>query len=312
MEFTHLHWNSTFSFLEAIWTPKQIVSKAQDLWFKNIAITDFGGMYGAIAFYEAAKSSNINPIIGTELWFVLDINGYNKVEDIWNICFLAKDVNGYNSLMKIVSHANQEWILWKPKLDIEMLGKYNKWIIAFMWWKWSWIWKMILRSESDDKILEIIGMIQDKIWKENVFLEIIAKDENDDKETWKVNKKILEIAEKNWIKCIVNNVYHYVNKWDKEAWEMALAIKDGHKMYDNDRRKPKWDFHIMKWDEIKEILEWNGYSEWQIINWINNNNEIAAWVKIEIPMGQALFPNYQTPENIQKIYDKIWKKLISE
>ncbi len=312
MEFTHLHGNSTFSFLEAIGKPKEIISKAKELWFKNIAITDFGGMYGAIDFYEAAKNDDINPIIGTELWFVLDISWYNKVEDIWNICFLAKDINWYNSLMKIVSHANQEGVLWKPKLDIEMLWKYNKWIIAFMWWKSSWIWKMIKRSEPEDKILEIINMIQNEIWKENVFLEIVAKDENLDEDIKKINKKILEISEKNWIKCIVNNIYHYINKWDKEAWEMALAIKDGHKMYDKNRRKPKWNFHIMTWDEIKEELESSWYNEWQIEERIKNNNDISKKVNIEIPMWQTLFPNYQTPEDIKEIYENINKDLISE
>ncbi len=312
MDFTHLHWHSTFSFLEAIWTPKQIIAKAKELEFQNIAITDFGGMYWAIAFYEAARNNWINPIIWTELWFVLDIDGYNKLEDIGNICFLAKNIDGYNSLMKIVSHANQEWITGKPKLDINMLGKYSKWIVAFMGWKWSWIWKMILRSESDDKIVEIINMIQDSIWKENVFLEIIAKNEKEDDFTAKINKKILELAKANDIKCVVNNVYHYINQTDKEAWEMALAIKDWQKMYDQGRRKPKWDFYLMTWDEIQEILIDNGYTESQINTRITNNNNIATQVSLEIPMWQALFPNHQTPDNIKKMYEKIDKDLISE
>ena len=68
MEFTHLHWHSTFSFLEAIGTPKQIIEKAKELEFKNIAITDFGGMYWSIALYSAARENNINPII---LWPLL-------------------------------------------------------------------------------------------------------------------------------------------------------------------------------------------------------------------------------------------------
>ena len=312
MEFTHLHWNSTFSFLEAIWTPKEIIEKAKELWFKNIAITDFGGMYWAITLYEAAKKNDINPIIGTELWFVLDIKWYNKIEDIWNICFLGKNIEWYNSLMKIVSHANQEGIAWKPKLDIEMIWKYNKWIIAFMWWKSSWIWKMIKRSEPEEKILEIIEMIQDKLGKENVFLEIIAKDESLDEDIKKINRKILEIAEKSWIKCVVNNIYHYINKSDKEAWEMALAIKDWYKMYDKNRRKPKWDFHIMTREEIEDILLSNWYTEWQIKERIENNNNIANNINIEIPMWQTLFPNYQTPENIKEIYDNVKSNLISE
>ena len=312
MEFTHLHWHSTFSFLEAIWTPKKIIKRAKELEFKNIALTDLNGMYGAVAFYDNAKETWINPIIWTELWLVLDINGYNKIEDIGNICLLAKDSDGYASLMKIVSHANQEGISGKPKLDINMLEKYNKWLIAFMWGEISWIWKMIFRSESDDKIIEIINMIQEKIWKENVFLEMIAQDEKENEFIKRINSKILELSEKLWIKCIVNNVFHYINQSDKDAWEMALAIKDGNKMYDTHRRKPKWEFHLMTWEEIQDILEKNWYSDQQINEWINKNNNIAKNIKIDIEMWQSLFPNYKTPPYMNELYEKLKDWLISE
>lgn len=312
MEFTHLHWHSTFSFLEAIGTPKKIIEKAKELELKNIALTDLNGMYWSITFYDNAKSNWINPIIWTELWFVLDINWYNKIDNIGNICLVAKDSYGYASLMKIVSHANQEWINGKPKLDIEILEEYNKWLIAFMGWEISWIWKMIFRAEADDKIIEIINMIQAKLWKENVFLEIIAQNENENENIKKINKKILELSETLWIKCIVNNVFHYINKSDKEAWEMALAIKDGNKMYDAHRRKPKWEFHLMSWDEISEILEENWYNEKQINEWINNNNTIANNINIDISMWQSLFPNYNTAPHMQELYEKLKDWLISE
>jgi hypothetical protein len=34
-------------------------------------------------------------------------------------------------------------------------------------------------------------------------------------------------------------VYDYINKSDKDAWELALAIKDNKRMFDPDRRDPK-------------------------------------------------------------------------
>ena len=312
MEFTHLHGHSTFSFLEAIWTPKKIIQKAKELGFENIALTDLGGMYGAIAFYDSARENWINPIIGTELGFVLDINGYNRIEDVWNMCLLAKNGEWYSSLMKIVSHANQEWISGKAKFDIKTLEENNQWLIAFMWGEESWIGKMIFRSEADEKIIEIINMIQDKIWKENVFLEIIAQDELKNQNLKKINSKIIELAEKLGIKCIVNNIYQYINESDKEAWEMALAIKDGNKMYDDHRRKPKEKYHLMSGQEVFAIMIDNWYSEEQTKNWINNNNEIAKTIKIEIPMGQTLFPNYSTPPHIQELYEKVKEWLISE
>ena len=310
MEFTHLHWHSTFSFLEAIWTPKKIVAKAKELWFSAVAITDYFAMYWAIQLYEAAKENEIKPIIWTELWFVLDINWFNKVDEIWNICLLAKNTDWYQNLMKLVSVANQAWIAWKPKIDISTLWENNEWIIAFMWWEESWIWKMISRSESNDKILELVHMIQDKIWKENVYFEIIAQKE--DSALKKINSKVYSLAKDNWIPLITWNVYNYINKWDKNAREMALAIKDNKRMFDSDRRKPAWDFYLMTWDEIKEILVWNWYTESDADSRIETNNKIANEIDIKINMWQWLFPKYQPAEDVAQLYDSIKDSLISD
>ena len=310
MEFTHLHWHSTFSFLEAIWTPKKLVAKAKELWFTALGITDYFAMYWAIQLYEAAKENEIKPIIWTELWFVLDINWFNKVDEIWNICLLAKNTEWYQNLMKLVSVANQAWIAWKPKIDISTLWENNEWVIAFMWWEESWLWKMISRSESDDKILEIVHMIQEKLWKENVYFELIAQKE--DSALKKINSKVLSLAKENWIPVITWNVYNYINKWDKNAREMALAIKDNKRMFDSDRRKPAWDFYLMTWDEIKEILVWNWYSESDADSRIETNNKIANEIDIKINMWQWLFPKYQPAEDVAQLYDSIKDSLISD
>jgi len=311
MEFTHLHGHSTYSFLEAIWTPKKLVEKSKELWFKAIGLTDLFSMYWAVKLYESCRENSINPIIGTELGFVLNMTWYNKIENIWNICLLAKDTEWYQNLMRIVSYANEEWIAGKPKIDIDILWECSKWIIAFMWWEPSRIWKMIYRSEDDDKILEIIHMIQDKLWKDNVYLEIVAQDESKDQNLWKINKKILEIANSEWISVITWNVYNYVEKKDREAREMALAIKDWKKMFDLDRRKPIWDFSLLSGDEIYEILIKNWYSDAQIKQRFDTNNKIASEINIEIIMWQAIFPNYQTPDDVKQLYDSIKDSLVT-
>jgi DNA polymerase III alpha subunit len=92
---------------------------------------------------------------------------------------------------------------------------------------------------------------------------------------------------------------------------MALAIKDGNKMYDQHRRKPTWEFYMMTWEEIKRISQLNGYEVGDIDKRIENTNKIAKQIKVEIAMWQALFPNHQTPEEITEIYEKVEKGLIS-
>ena len=107
-------------------------------------------------------------------------------------------------------------------------------------------------------------------------------------------------------------MYDYINKSDKDAWELALAIKDNKRLFDPDRRDPKWEFYLMTWDEIKEILLWNWYSDSEVDEWINMNNKIADEIDIKINMWQWLFPKYQPSEEVKEIYENIKDSLISD
>jgi DNA polymerase III alpha subunit len=163
---------------------------------------------------------------------------------------------------------------------------------------------MIALDEKESKMIEIIHLMQDIIGKENVYLEIIAQDYNETTESKKVNELLLALAEKENIECIVDNNYFYPSSGDKQAREVALAIKDGLKIYDESRRKPKGQFHIMNEDEITKILEDNGFERNTISKLIETNNKIAESITTTIDLNQALFPNYETPEDVKELYDK--------
>jgi len=163
---------------------------------------------------------------------------------------------------------------------------------------------MIALDEKETKMIEIIHLMEDIIGKENVYLEMIAQDYNETTESKKVNELLLAIAEKEQISCVVNNNYCYPSSTDKQAREVALAIKDGLKIYDESRRKPKGQFHIMSEDEIRTILEHNGFEKKTINHLIETNNRIADSITTEIDLNQALFPNYETPEDVKEIYEQ--------
>lgn len=310
MSFTHLHGHSTFSFLEAIGRPVAIVNKAKELWMEAIAITDYNGMYGMVRFYQIAKEIGIKPIIGAELGFVMDIDSKIPDQHIGNIVIIAKNKEGYQSLMELTSFASKEGMTGKPRIDLQALKTLWREIICFFGWTNSRIGKMIALDEKESKMIEIIHFMQDIVGKENVYLEIIAQDYDETTEHKKVNELLLAIAEKENIECIVANNYFYPSDTDKQAREVALAIKDGLKIYDESRRKPKGKFHIMKEEEIRTILEHNGFEKKIINQLIWTNNKIAESIGVEIDLNQSLFPNYETPEDVKILYEEYKDKLI--
>lgn len=99
----------------------------------SIAITDHGCMFGVIDFYKTAIKEGIKPIIGCEVYTAArglrdkDPN-YDKYQG--HLVLLAKNMEGYKNLIKIVSTSYVEGFYYKPRVDMEELRKHCEGIVA--------------------------------------------------------------------------------------------------------------------------------------------------------------------------------------
>src|ERR1051326_7059935 len=65
-DFVHLHCHSTYSLLEALPSPGEIVARAKELGQTAVGLADKGDIYGLIEFYQEAGKQGINPLLGLE------------------------------------------------------------------------------------------------------------------------------------------------------------------------------------------------------------------------------------------------------
>ncbi len=65
---SHLHVHTEYSMLDGLARLDPLINRASELGMKSLAITDHGGLYGAIDFYRSAKGSGVKPIIGCEMY----------------------------------------------------------------------------------------------------------------------------------------------------------------------------------------------------------------------------------------------------
>ena len=73
MNFAHLHVHTEYSLLDGSSKIKEITKRAKELGMNSLAITDHGVMYGCIDFYRAALENGIKPIIGCEVYVVINM-----------------------------------------------------------------------------------------------------------------------------------------------------------------------------------------------------------------------------------------------
>lgn len=310
MGFVHLHWHSTFSFLEAIGLIKKLPAYAKAHDMDAIAVTDYWGMYGAVQFYNTAKEAGIKPIIWVELGFVVDAQAPNDAKSIGNIVLLAQNQVGYHNLLRLVTFANTDGLEHKPKIDLAQLEKYHDGVMVHFGGQESWFAKRLSHGEDRGKIREVVQKLISILWADHVFGEIQAQDYTLVPSLRFVNEKIEQLAQELSLPCIVNNNFHYIKAEDAYAWEAALAIKDNMKLYDAMRRKPAGHYHVMTGEEIHAILVKNGYSIERAQELMDTNSRVADSIDTKIELGVTLFPEFDPADDIKELYEKNKDQLV--
>ena len=117
MGIPQLYTKTSYSLLNSTLTIKEYVEAAKKRGYSAIAITDENVLYGAVEFFQACKAQEILGIIGLELDFAL-------AEETAKLLFYAKDVAGYQELMRLSSErmmAEKPLLLSDYQLQTEKL-----------------------------------------------------------------------------------------------------------------------------------------------------------------------------------------------
>lgn len=290
----HLHWHSHYSLLSAIWTPKDIENKAKELGQKAIAITDFNVGYALLEFYE--KVDGIKPILWTDINFSYD------GENMMNIVLLAKNYEWYLNLIKLISIANTENNEKYPYLKMDNLKKYSKWLIWISWWNWE-IEKLIIWNDDEDIILDKISEYEE-IFDWDFYLEFLTYEYEYFLNRQKIEENFIKFIKEHNKKWIISSNFKYINKEDKDTYDVLLCIKNNEK-YGWERKHIIGDHHIMSEKEVREIMLNNGIENDMQDLLIENTHKIEESIDCKIPLHQLLFPKYEIPEKYKKLYDSI-------
>lgn len=303
--FTHLHGHSQFSLLEAIWSSKSIVSRLKELWDSYAPIFDYNGMYNIIAHYQICKKEDMKPLIGVDLAIQIQLQG--KLAQSRFISLLAKNYEWYTTLLEIVSLAQTTSNNMPPHLPLNRFPDMNDTLFALINAYETPIGDMINNGTDKETLIRMLNSYQETFWEKNVILEIIPQDPKENKQLAEANKVIRQLHKATGIPVIVSDNFHYIYENDKEAYDIARCIKDAKHVYDEDRRKIKGKFHIMSEDEIYNQALLNGFSHEDTAKMIETWNQIAKEIDIQIDLYKLLFPIYENPEDIKKLYEQFQK-----
>lgn len=289
MKFTHLHVHSHYSLLDGLAKIDELINRAGALGMDSLAITDHGSLYGAIAFYQKAKSAGIKPIIGVEMYIA-----NNRMRDMrpgvddkrYHLTVLAATTKGYKNLIKLVTKSHLEGFYYKPRVDKELLREYSSGLIALSGCFNGEIPRAI-QLKRPDRAEQLIGEYQEIFGKENFYLEIMPHFNFPDQRM--TNETLAGLSKKTGARLVATNDIHYVRSDDAEAQDILVSVQTGSRMDEENRLTMKAANLSMRSAEEMAAL----FPEYPEA--ITSTEEIASRVAIDIPFGDWTFPELTLP-----------------
>ncbi|MDO4172209.1 MAG: PHP domain-containing protein, partial [Prevotellaceae bacterium] len=237
-DFIHLHVHTYYSILDGQSPIKALVNKAVANGMRGMALTDHGNMFGTKEFFDEVAKVNkgrkkeglepFKPIFGCEMYVArrsmeqksdrhVDLGG-------WHLIVLAKNLNGYRNLIKLVSNSWVDGFYGRPRTDHEQLELYHEDLIVCS----ACIGGEIPRKILDGDMEEVRKAVEwhKALWGEDYYLELQrheVKDPNQiaNRETFplqqKVNRVLVELAKEYSIKLVCTNDSHFVDEENAEA-----------------------------------------------------------------------------------------------
>lgn len=293
--FVNLH-NHTAqgSLLDGLQTVKEVAKRAAELGQPAVAVTEHGTMHSMLKFYKACKEVNIKPIIGCEVYVVPDRTYKERtvLNQYFHLVLLAKNRQGLENLIKIVSDASLNGFYQKPRTDFGFMRDHGKGIIGLSACRSGEIPTLLAQSKVDEAA-ELAKMYAEAF--DSFYLEVEASDTEEQLAT---NRALVELSKLTGLPLVATNDAHYLLREDAEVHEILLAIQTNAKLSDENRFRLDSSCYWFKSEaETREFLRLSMQSE-DIDIAIANTVAIADYCNVELELGKVLFPKVDTPDGM--------------
>ncbi|MDI3481216.1 MAG: polymerase subunit alpha [Tepidanaerobacteraceae bacterium] len=283
MTFCHLHVHSEYSMLDGLCRLPQLVDTAAKLSMPALALTDHGGLWGAVPFYKFCIEKGIKPIIGCEVYTVKDLRKKEGREFPHHLVLLAENDDGYKNLLKLVTASNLEGFYYRPRVDKKLLSRHSHGIIAL---------SACMRGEVADLILKgnpaearkAAAEYVDIFGKENFFLEM--QDHGIEQEK-KVNFWLRTLARQLGTGLVATNDVHYLTPEDAGIHRALLSVQTLSALGEAISMEGR-QYYFKTSAEMEKLFA-------DIPEALKNTGIIAERCNVRLPLGGINLPQIQVP-----------------
>lgn len=291
--YTSLHNHTMYSLLDGYGTPKEMLSRAQEIGLKAFAITEHGNEYSWCYFDKLKKDyPNIKIIYGVEFYECFDTNVKDKNSKYFHLVVLARNESGRKAINKLVTRSNLEGFYSRPRVELKWFKELDcgKDVVVSS----ACLASKIAKEEDYNKCVEYINEYKSVF--PYFYLEMQSHPNEDQAD---YNKKILRLSQDTKTPYIITTDSHAATKEDlyyqgrhvqiahdtetmSEVYEGCYlqTEEDIHEIMDSQIGKNAVDIGLLRTNEVSDIIE-----------------------NVSMPFQEPKLPTYPLPEGFESNYE---------
>ncbi len=292
MSFVHLHVHSEYSLLDGACRVEQMAECAKNLGQTALAITDHGVMYGAVAFYKAAKKAGIKPIIGCEVYLAprgMTEKEHGADSNYSHLILLCKNETGYHNLCYLVSEGYLNGFYLKPRIDWQLLAEHAEGLICLSGCVAGEIQqKLVSKNYTGAKARAL--ELSELFGKDGFYLELQWHGLREERAA---AEGLIRLHRETGIPLVLTNDAHYLRREDARYQDVLMCIQMGKTVDDPGRMRFEGsEFYLKSEEEMRALFP--EYPE--IGAAADNTTRIADLCNFDFEFGRYHLPSFPLPE----------------
>ncbi len=254
--YIELHCHSCFSLLDGVSRPEALAARAAALEMPALALTDHDALYGAVAFWRAAREAGVKPVFGVEMTVedVLPRRGVALTRGShphpsplpqgegasspvplslggrgargegrahFHATLLAEDDTGYASLSKLVTAARMRCQKGEALATWDDLAQYSTGVIALTGCRQGIVAQHLL-ARDEVGALRVAQDLRSLFGKDRFFVELQRQLQPGDE---RLVQGLLRVAEQAGAPVVATNNVHYAERAGHRLHDVLTAIR---------------------------------------------------------------------------------------
>ncbi len=288
IDFAHLHVHTEYSLLDGASRIPVLTERTRELEMWSLAITDHGGMYGAVEFYKACQATGIKPILGCETY--VETGSFQPQDGArptaYHLVLLAENETGYRNLLRLVSIAYLEGFRRKPRVTKELLARHSEGLIALSGCLKGEAAQLFLAGRPHEA-MDCLAEYRDIFGAGNFFLEL---ERHGIPQEQLVGRFLVDCSRRLRLPLVATNDVHYVMPEDARAHEILMCIQTLSTMHEGAPvRLETPEFYLKSPEEMATLFA-------DAPEALRNTLAIAERCHVELDLGARHFPDFPVPE----------------